>query len=375
MWCATRWPTSRSRVRRLQPRTFTLEEVFLGAGRTGGQAQEIVVDTEDPEAVQRAALAAPARGRPQRRGATGAARERRAPTPWPSARILDRGYRRYHGRRRGVRGRGADGRAAQHPAGARAAPHAPGPRSCRSASCCSPTCRPSSSSARLAAPRDHDRRRAVDPGRHPAHLRRVPRLRQPARRPAGGLRRARDPLHRPPHGHARPVPGLAAHPRHLPRRQGARVGRGAHAGHDRAHRCSCSWPSSSRARAPTAVERAAHRRCASSAAASSSPPSTPALSMGVSSLTDRKAFATAGLILLFFLSNVVTGVLIEGPGLDREPASCSTSSPSRSRSCSAIHGEAEHFQEVGARRRRPSRRSGGPSCGPRCAGSATSTSP
>ena len=45
-------------VRRLQPRTFTLEEVFLGAGRTGGQAQEIVVDTEDPEAVQRAALAA-----------------------------------------------------------------------------------------------------------------------------------------------------------------------------------------------------------------------------------------------------------------------------------------------------------------------------
>jgi ABC-2 type transport system ATP-binding protein len=45
-------------VRRLQPRTFTLEEVFLGAGRTGGQAHEIVVDTEDPEAVQRAELAA-----------------------------------------------------------------------------------------------------------------------------------------------------------------------------------------------------------------------------------------------------------------------------------------------------------------------------
>ena len=45
-------------VRRLQPRTLTLEEVFLGAGRTGGQAHEIVVDTDDPEAVQRAALAA-----------------------------------------------------------------------------------------------------------------------------------------------------------------------------------------------------------------------------------------------------------------------------------------------------------------------------
>ena len=39
-----------------------------------------------------------------------------------------------------------------------------------------------------------------------------------------------------------------------------------------------------------------------------------AVSMGVSSLTDRKAFATVGLILLFFLSNVVTGVLTEGLG-------------------------------------------------------------
>ena len=35
------------------------------------------------------------------------------------------------------------------------------------------------------------------------------------------------------------------------------------------------------------------------------------LSMGVSSLTDRKAFATVALILLFFLSNVVAGVLTE----------------------------------------------------------------
>lgn len=34
-----------------------------------------------------------------------------------------------------------------------------------------------------------------------------------------------------------------------------------------------------------------------------------AFSMGVSSLTDRKAFATAGLIMFFLLSNVVTGVL------------------------------------------------------------------
>ncbi len=35
-----------------------------------------------------------------------------------------------------------------------------------------------------------------------------------------------------------------------------------------------------------------------------------AFSMGISSLTDRKAFATAGLILFFLMSNVVTGVLV-----------------------------------------------------------------
>lgn len=40
-----------------------------------------------------------------------------------------------------------------------------------------------------------------------------------------------------------------------------------------------------------------------------------AFSLGLSSLTDRKAFATAGLILFFFMSNVVTGVLTEGLGM------------------------------------------------------------
>jgi ABC-2 type transport system permease protein len=40
-----------------------------------------------------------------------------------------------------------------------------------------------------------------------------------------------------------------------------------------------------------------------------------ALSMGVSSLTDRKAFATVSLILLFFLTNVVHAVLTEVLGL------------------------------------------------------------
>jgi ABC-2 type transport system ATP-binding protein len=45
-------------VRRLQPRTLTLEEVFLGAGRTGGQAHHIEADPDDPEAQARAELAA-----------------------------------------------------------------------------------------------------------------------------------------------------------------------------------------------------------------------------------------------------------------------------------------------------------------------------
>ncbi len=40
-----------------------------------------------------------------------------------------------------------------------------------------------------------------------------------------------------------------------------------------------------------------------------------AFSMGLSSLTDRKAFATAGLILFFLMSNVVTGVLVGALGL------------------------------------------------------------
>jgi ABC-2 type transport system ATP-binding protein len=45
-------------VRRLQPRTLTLEEVFLGAGRTGGQAHQVAADPNDPEVKARAELAA-----------------------------------------------------------------------------------------------------------------------------------------------------------------------------------------------------------------------------------------------------------------------------------------------------------------------------
>ena len=95
-------------------------------------------------------------------------------------------------------------------------------------------------------------------------------------------------------GHGRPLPRLAAHPRHLPRGQGDRDGRGALADHDRAHRCSC-WclhhPGRGSRRpagtcsstvAPHRRQRARHHRLYT------------ALSLGVSSLTDRKAFATVG---------------------------------------------------------------------------------
>jgi ABC-2 type transport system permease protein len=70
-----------------------------------------------------------------------------------------------------------------------------------------------------------------------------------------------------------------------------------------------------------------------------------ALSMGVSSLTDRKAFATVALILLFFLSNVVAGVLIEVMGFTENvivvnillfPLAL----------VQRFHGESDHFQGV-----------------------------
>ena len=95
--------------------------------------------------------------------------------------------------------RGADGRAAQHPTGARAAPQRLGQGPADRLRAARLRARHRLHRSRLAAPRDDHQRRSVHPGRHPAHLRRVPGLRQPARRPAGGLRRPRDPLHRPPH--------------------------------------------------------------------------------------------------------------------------------------------------------------------------------
>ena len=70
------------------------------------------------------------------------------------------------------------------------------------------------------------------------------------------------------------------------------------------------------------------------------------LSMGVSSLTDRKAFATVGLILLFFLSNVVTGVLTEGLGLNENLIVLNIFAFPLAL-VQRFHGEGEHFQEVG----------------------------
>ena len=68
--------------------------------------------------------------------------------------------------------------------------------------------------------------------------------------------------------------------------------------------------------------------------------------MGVSSLTDRKAFATVGLILLFFLSNVVTGVLTEGLGLNENLIVLNIFAFPLAL-VQRFHGEGEHFQEVG----------------------------
>ena len=55
---ATRCAELHLAVRRLQPRTLTLEEVFLGAGRTGGQAHQVEADPDDSEAQAHAELAA-----------------------------------------------------------------------------------------------------------------------------------------------------------------------------------------------------------------------------------------------------------------------------------------------------------------------------
>jgi ABC-2 type transport system permease protein len=70
-----------------------------------------------------------------------------------------------------------------------------------------------------------------------------------------------------------------------------------------------------------------------------------ALSMGVSSLTDRKAFATVGLILLFFLSNVVGGVLTEVMGLSENVIVVNVLLFPLAL-VQRFHGESDHFQGV-----------------------------
>ena len=98
------------------------------------------------------------------------------------------------------------------------------------------------------------------------------------------------------------------------------------------------------------------------------------LSMGVSSLTDRKAFATVALILLFFLSNVVSGVLTEGLGLNENLIVLNIFAFPLAL-VQRFHGETRALPRRRASSPSPARRSCGPSSGPRCAGSATSTSP
>jgi ABC-2 type transport system permease protein len=70
-----------------------------------------------------------------------------------------------------------------------------------------------------------------------------------------------------------------------------------------------------------------------------------ALSMGVSSLTDRKAFATVALILVFFLSNVVTGVLVGGLGFSENLIVLNIFGFPLAL-VQRFHGESDHFQGV-----------------------------
>ena len=72
-----------------------------------------------------------------------------------------------------------------------------------------------------------------------------------------------------------------------------------------------------------------------------------AFSMGVSALTDRKAFATAGLIMFFLLSNVVTGVLAGALDLGEQVIAINIFFLPFA-IVEKIHGEFEIFPEVTA---------------------------
>ena len=131
------------------------------------------------------------------------------------------------------------------------------------------------------------------------------------------VRRPRDPLHRPPHRDARHLPGLAAVAGQLPRRPrrvaafsvisphhhrpaAADAGRLRAPGR-RARTGRAAWPRLVR---PDPGRRGCCWRC-----------STPPSALGVSSLTDRKAFATAALLLLMVVVSSFIAVLVDEAGL------------------------------------------------------------
>ncbi len=235
-----------------------------------------------------------------------------------SARILDRGYRRYLGRRRGVPGavRTVVLNSIQRALGLRRSAWA----KVLPIGFVLLAYVPAIVYIGLVSllPETTTQRRSVHPGRHPAHLWRVPGLRQPARRPALVALVAPEILL---DAIAEPAMGSAG-TRASPRTR--------------------EWTRRRMATATAAVRLpitigptllmlvafiiqgegpdgpwnvllTAFRIVGSGLVITAI---YTGLSMGVSSLTDRKAFATVGLILLFFLSNVVTRVLTEGLGLN-----------------------------------------------------------
>ncbi len=223
-----------------------------------------------------------------------------------------------------------------------------GRRCCRSGSCSSPTCPRSCTSASSSFLPDDDHRQRPDASRrHPADLRRVPRLREPARRACSSRSSAPEILCT---DRRTGMLGLyLASPLTrdtLPRRQGDRDGDRALAHHDRADPADARGVHHPGRGTRRAVRRRRSPRSGSSVRGSSSRSSTPRFSMGISSLTDRKAFATVVADPPLLPEQRRHRRARGGHGAQRELRRVSTSSSSPWPWSQSIHGESAHFPGV-----------------------------